>query len=134
MRNNGHTTDTLNPENSTKEATESSSSTEDDSEPEEYEVEKLVDICYGDPDKTGERGLKFKVWQEDICHNFVVGRLYSLVFTGLRMFFSPSTTCKIDILHVFALLRHRIYAHDYFIRCTGKDIAATKILGSQQRN
>ncbi|CAN7109204.1 unnamed protein product [Brassica rapa subsp. narinosa] len=61
VRNNGHTTDTLNPENSTKEATESSSSTEDDSEPEEYEVEKLVDICYGDPDKTGERGLKFKV-------------------------------------------------------------------------
>lgn len=106
MRNNGHTTDTLNPENSTKEATESSSSTEDDSEPEEYEVEKLVDICYGDPDKTGERGLKFKVWQEDICHNFVVGRLYSLVFTGLRMFFSPSTTCKIDILRVFALLQH----------------------------
>lgn len=61
VRNNGHTTDTLNPGNSTKEATESSSSTEDDSEPEEYEVEKLVDICYGDPDKTGERGLKFKV-------------------------------------------------------------------------
>ncbi|KAL0687712.1 hypothetical protein Bca4012_087389 [Brassica carinata] len=60
VRNNGHTTDTLNPGNSTKEATESSSSTEDDSEPEEYEVEKLVDICYGDPDKTGERGLKFK--------------------------------------------------------------------------
>lgn len=27
----------------------------------EYEVEKLVDICYGDPSDTGERGLKFKV-------------------------------------------------------------------------
>ncbi|WZZ24905.1 hypothetical protein YC2023_008306 [Brassica napus] len=67
VRNNGHTTDTLNPENSTKEATESSSSTEDDSEPEEYEVEKLVDICYGDPDKTGERGLKFKGGVGVIC-------------------------------------------------------------------
>ncbi|KAK4384758.1 DNA (cytosine-5)-methyltransferase CMT2 [Sesamum angolense] len=27
----------------------------------EYEVEKLVDICYGDPSDTGKRGLKFKV-------------------------------------------------------------------------
>ncbi|KAL0299801.1 UNVERIFIED_CONTAM: DNA (cytosine-5)-methyltransferase CMT2 [Sesamum radiatum] len=27
----------------------------------EYEVEKLVDICYGDPTETGKRGLKFKV-------------------------------------------------------------------------
>lgn len=29
----------------------------------EYEVLKLVDICYGDPNKTGNRGLKFKVLQ-----------------------------------------------------------------------
>ncbi|KAJ4912647.1 DNA (cytosine-5)-methyltransferase CMT2 [Raphanus sativus] len=57
----GQTTVTLNPENSTKETSESSSSTDDDSEPDEYEVEKLVDICYGDPDKSGESGLKFKV-------------------------------------------------------------------------
>ncbi|XP_043695995.1 DNA (cytosine-5)-methyltransferase CMT2-like isoform X2 [Telopea speciosissima] len=27
----------------------------------EYEVLRLVDICYGDPSKTGKRGLKFKV-------------------------------------------------------------------------
>ncbi|KAL0400479.1 UNVERIFIED_CONTAM: DNA (cytosine-5)-methyltransferase CMT2 [Sesamum latifolium] len=27
----------------------------------EYEVEKLVDICYGDPTETGKLGLKFKV-------------------------------------------------------------------------
>ncbi|XP_043696207.1 DNA (cytosine-5)-methyltransferase CMT2-like [Telopea speciosissima] len=27
----------------------------------EYEVLKLVDICYGDPSETGKRGLKFKV-------------------------------------------------------------------------
>ncbi|KAK4433200.1 DNA (cytosine-5)-methyltransferase CMT2 [Sesamum alatum] len=27
----------------------------------EYEVEKLVDVCYGDPTETGKRGLKFKV-------------------------------------------------------------------------
>ncbi|KAH6754998.1 chromomethylase 2 [Perilla frutescens var. hirtella] len=27
----------------------------------EYEVERLVDICYGDPSDTGKRGLKFKV-------------------------------------------------------------------------
>ncbi|KAA8525105.1 hypothetical protein F0562_007031 [Nyssa sinensis] len=27
----------------------------------EYEVSCLVDICYGDPSKTGKRGLKFKV-------------------------------------------------------------------------
>ncbi|XP_062146124.1 DNA (cytosine-5)-methyltransferase CMT2-like isoform X3 [Alnus glutinosa] len=27
----------------------------------EYEVSRLVDICYGDPNKTGKHGLKFKV-------------------------------------------------------------------------
>ncbi|KAJ0110851.1 hypothetical protein Patl1_03624 [Pistacia atlantica] len=27
----------------------------------EFEVASVVDICYGDPDKTGKRGLKFKV-------------------------------------------------------------------------
>ncbi|XP_035542186.1 DNA (cytosine-5)-methyltransferase CMT2-like isoform X2 [Juglans regia] len=27
----------------------------------EYEVSRLVDICYGDPNKTGKRGLNFKV-------------------------------------------------------------------------
>ncbi|CAI9762552.1 unnamed protein product [Fraxinus pennsylvanica] len=27
----------------------------------EYEVDKLVDICHGDPTETGKRGLKFKV-------------------------------------------------------------------------
>lgn len=101
----GQTTVTLNPENSTKETSESSSSTDDDSEPDEYEVEKLVDICYGDPDKSGESGLKFKVRKEDVCYSFVVDRLYSLLFTGLRMFFSPFITSKIDILHVFSLLR-----------------------------
>lgn len=27
----------------------------------EYEVSRLVDICYGDPNKTGKHGLNFKV-------------------------------------------------------------------------
>lgn len=27
----------------------------------EYEVSHLVDICYGDPDERGKRGLHFKV-------------------------------------------------------------------------
>ena len=27
----------------------------------EFEVSSLVDICYGDPDNTGKRGLKLKV-------------------------------------------------------------------------
>lgn len=37
--------------------------TDDDLEatPDEYEVSRLVDICYGDPSESGERGLKFKV-------------------------------------------------------------------------
>ncbi|KAJ8774118.1 hypothetical protein K2173_009549 [Erythroxylum novogranatense] len=30
-------------------------------DPDELEVARLVDICYGDPDKTGKHGLKFKV-------------------------------------------------------------------------
>lgn len=32
----------------------------------EYEVANLVDICYGDPNKTGKHRLNFKV----ICHLF----------------------------------------------------------------
>ncbi|ESQ55474.1 hypothetical protein EUTSA_v10024250mg [Eutrema salsugineum] len=58
--NNNQTTDTLRSINSKRETSERSSSS-DDSEPEEYEIEKLVDICYGDPDNTGASGLKFKV-------------------------------------------------------------------------
>lgn len=27
----------------------------------EYEVARLIDICYGDPSNKGKRGLKFKV-------------------------------------------------------------------------
>lgn len=27
----------------------------------EYEVSRIVDICYGDPNKTGKRGVNFKV-------------------------------------------------------------------------
>lgn len=27
----------------------------------EYEVSRLVDICFGDPNETGKRGLNFKV-------------------------------------------------------------------------
>lgn len=30
---------------------------------EEYEVDYLVDICYGDPSEEGKRGLHFKVLQ-----------------------------------------------------------------------
>ncbi|CAA7054939.1 unnamed protein product [Microthlaspi erraticum] len=58
---NDQTTDKLSSESSKREETTESSSSDDDSEPEEYEVEKLVDICYGDADNTGENGLKFKV-------------------------------------------------------------------------
>lgn len=59
--NNDQRTDTLRSVNSIKETSESSSSRDDDSDSEEYEVEKLVDICFGDPEKTGKNGLKFKV-------------------------------------------------------------------------
>ncbi|XP_057997025.1 DNA (cytosine-5)-methyltransferase CMT2 isoform X3 [Hevea brasiliensis] len=38
-----------------------SSPKDDDIPPGEYEVSRLVDICYGDPNETGKRGLKFKV-------------------------------------------------------------------------
>ncbi|KAF3447847.1 hypothetical protein FNV43_RR08553 [Rhamnella rubrinervis] len=34
---------------------------EDEILPEEFEVSKIVDICYGDPTKTGKRQLNFKV-------------------------------------------------------------------------
>uniref|UniRef100_A0A6N2KBW1 DNA (cytosine-5-)-methyltransferase n=1 Tax=Salix viminalis TaxID=40686 RepID=A0A6N2KBW1_SALVM len=37
------------------------SSKDDDIAPGEYEVARLVDICYGKTDKRGKRGLKFKV-------------------------------------------------------------------------
>lgn len=70
--NNDRRTDKLRSENSTRKIGESSSSKHDDSDSEEYEVEKLVDICYGDPDNTGKNGLKFKVWLEPLCWNYVV--------------------------------------------------------------
>ncbi|XP_072994639.1 DNA (cytosine-5)-methyltransferase CMT2-like isoform X1 [Typha latifolia] len=35
----------------------------------EYEVSRLVDICYGDPANVGKRGLKFKVRWKGYCHN-----------------------------------------------------------------
>ncbi|KAI3828619.1 hypothetical protein L1987_02724 [Smallanthus sonchifolius] len=38
-----------------------SSLLETDVAPGEYEVSSLVDICYGDPSRTGQHGLKFKV-------------------------------------------------------------------------
>ena len=31
----------------------------------EYEVSRIIDICYGDPNKTGKRGINFKV--KDDC-------------------------------------------------------------------
>lgn len=33
----------------------------------EYEVARLVDICYGDPSDSGKRGLKFKVQLSYSC-------------------------------------------------------------------
>ncbi|KAF5730847.1 DNA (cytosine-5)-methyltransferase CMT2 isoform X1 [Tripterygium wilfordii] len=42
-------------------AKDNDGSPSDDISPEEYEVSSIVDICYGDPDKTGKHGLKFKV-------------------------------------------------------------------------
>ncbi|KAK9144175.1 hypothetical protein Sjap_004078 [Stephania japonica] len=35
--------------------------------PEDFEVSRLVDICYGDPSETGKRGLKFKGDVDVIC-------------------------------------------------------------------
>ncbi|KAG8634063.1 DNA (cytosine-5)-methyltransferase CMT2 isoform X2 [Manihot esculenta] len=35
----------------------------------EYEVSRLVDICFGDPTGTGKRGLKFKVHWKGYCSN-----------------------------------------------------------------
>ncbi|WCJ29036.1 DNA (cytosine-5)-methyltransferase CMT2 [Euphorbia peplus] len=42
-------------------AEQSEDSSDDDEAPGEYEVSRIVDVCYGDLDKTGNRGLKFKV-------------------------------------------------------------------------
>ena len=44
------------------------SSSDDDIAPGEYEVARLVDICYGKTDKRGKRGLKFKVPHGN-CHS-----------------------------------------------------------------
>ncbi|KAI3457882.1 hypothetical protein Pfo_014545 [Paulownia fortunei] len=44
-----------------READEDKQSKRDHKISSEYEVEKLVDICYGDPTDTGKRGLNFKV-------------------------------------------------------------------------
>lgn len=39
----------------------------------EFEVASIVDICYGDPNKRGKRGLKFKVLQKVLlCYDYVL--------------------------------------------------------------
>lgn len=35
---------------------------DDNEDSETFEVEKILDICYGDPKETGNRGLYFKVY------------------------------------------------------------------------
>ncbi|GAB4834808.1 hypothetical protein Ancab_033076 [Ancistrocladus abbreviatus] len=44
--------------------TKDENSRDDEVSTDEYEVSSLVDICFGDPDESGKRGLKFKVrWE-----------------------------------------------------------------------
>lgn len=66
----------------------------------EYEVERLVDICYGDPNDTGKRGLKFKVnfshmSLNNICLSFEIDKhslqcmkllLFKVIFNKLTTF------------------------------------------------
>lgn len=40
---------------------ESNNEEDDSGDSETFEVEKILAICYGDPKKTGKRGLYFKV-------------------------------------------------------------------------
>ena len=49
-----------------------------------FEVEKLVDICYGDPNSTGEVGLWFKVLQIlPICVILIYVSFYTCYFRTL---------------------------------------------------
>lgn len=36
---------------------------ENDSDDPEFEVDYVLEVCYGDPNKTNKRGLYFKVWK-----------------------------------------------------------------------
>lgn len=45
----------------TEEADQDKRSKTDEKDSCEYEVEKLVAICHGDPNETGKRGIKFQV-------------------------------------------------------------------------
>lgn len=40
-----------------------SSEADEEDEPEVFEVEKILSICYGDPKQKGERGLYLKVYE-----------------------------------------------------------------------
>ncbi|KAL5550863.1 hypothetical protein UlMin_001039 [Ulmus minor] len=54
---------------STRSGASSSVKSDDDSSDEEFEVSKLVDICYGDPNGTDKRGLYFKVRWKGFSYN-----------------------------------------------------------------
>jgi DNA (cytosine-5)-methyltransferase 1 len=49
-----------------------------------FEVEKLVDICYGDPNSTGKAGLWFKVLQTRFFKAHI-----SVIFMDFRAIFIP---------------------------------------------
>lgn len=79
----------------------------DDIPPNEYEVARVVDICYGDPSETGKRGLYFKVRDLMptcpicICEAFYASRFtfvakYAFSWGTLEVFKNP-----VDCLHVF---------------------------------
>lgn len=42
---------------------------------EEFEVSRLVDICYGDPANVGKRGLKFKVHYQFLLFYYLVSAI-----------------------------------------------------------
>lgn len=106
------------------------SQSEADVPPDEYEVERLVDICYGDPSKTGERGLKFKVLHKSFFQiYFLYFQFYSYHCLYHHLWYF--SICIFWHLFNIVVWWRWFSTHSCFVRCTGRVIVQVKIHGNR---
>jgi hypothetical protein len=60
-----------------------------------FEVEKFVDICYGDPNSTGKDGLCFKVLQ---------ARLFKVLICAIILYLSVTFILSLECLMMYSLI------------------------------
>lgn len=98
----------------TSESEVAQSLTDDEDEPlseDTYEVEKLLDICFGDPNSTGQVGLWFKVLKTSFYNIHVVAFKLQSPFFYICLVFNI----------LYSYLKH-LFKIVMTYRCDGKDM------------